>query len=65
MEKKMVDKEFLEKNEDKRTKCECWTRAMGFIRPVSFFNIGKKSEFKERKFFTEKKIAEHLKNDKK
>ena len=35
----------------------------GFFIP--FFNIGKKSEFKERKFFTEKKIVEHLKNDRK
>lgn len=40
---------------EERTKCEIWTRAMGFYRPVSRFNIGKKGEFKERKFFTEEK----------
>jgi hypothetical protein len=28
---------------------------MGFHRPVSNFNIGKKSEFKERTYFTENK----------
>ncbi|MDR3126112.1 MAG: anaerobic ribonucleoside-triphosphate reductase [Rickettsiales bacterium] len=37
----------------KRTKCEIWTRSMGYCRPVSNFNKGKKSEFKERKFFRE------------
>jgi hypothetical protein len=36
-----------------RTKCEIWTRSMGYCRPVQNFNKGKKSEFKERKFFTE------------
>ncbi len=40
------------KNED-RTKCSIWTRVMGFCRPFNNFNIGKKSEFKERKYFTE------------
>lgn len=36
-----------------RTKCEVFSRSMGFIRPVSNFNIGKYSEFCERKTFTE------------
>ncbi len=30
-----------------------WTRVMGYFRPVSSFNIGKKGEHKERKFFKE------------
>lgn len=34
-----------------RTRCEVWTRVMGYHRPVSSFNIGKKGEFHERKFF--------------
>lgn len=38
-----------------RVKCEIWTRAMGYCRPVSNFNKGKQSEFKERKYFTEEK----------
>jgi hypothetical protein len=36
----------LEDNE--RQRCEVWTRAMGYYRPVDFFNIGKKQEFKDR-----------------
>ena len=36
-----------------RTPCERFSRSMGFIRPVSNFNIGKYSEFCERKTFTE------------
>ena len=41
----------------KRTKCEIWTRVMGYCRPVSNFNKGKKSEFYERKFFTEDRLV--------
>jgi len=40
-------------NTQQRTKCEKFSRSMGFIRPVSNFNIGKYSEFCERKTFTE------------
>lgn len=34
-----------------RNKCEVWTRVMGYHRPVSGFNIGKKSEHYMRKHF--------------
>lgn len=34
--------------------CEVWTRVMGYHRPVSSFNIGKKGEHAERVHFTEK-----------
>lgn len=34
-----------------RTKCEIYTRVMGYYRPVSQFNIGKKSEFYSRTYF--------------
>lgn len=40
----------------KRTPCEIYTRVMGYIRPVSAYNEGKKSEFYSRKTFNEKKI---------
>jgi ribonucleoside-triphosphate reductase len=30
------------------SKCEVWTRVMGYHRPVSEFNVGKKSEYQER-----------------
>jgi anaerobic ribonucleoside-triphosphate reductase len=46
----------------KRTVCEIWTRAMGYCRPVSNFNAGKKSEFKERKYFTEAKAMKKIDN---
>ena len=40
-------------NTANRTPCEVFSRSMGFIRPVKNFNIGKYSEFCERKTFTE------------
>lgn len=36
-----------------RTKCEVWTRVMGYHRPMQSYNIGKKQEFKDRKYFKE------------
>ncbi|KKK80798.1 hypothetical protein LCGC14_2819910 [marine sediment metagenome] len=39
--------------DENRQACEVWTRVMGYFRPVSSFNIGKKGEHKERMFFTE------------
>lgn len=40
--------------DEERQRVECWTRVMGYFRPVSQFNKGKQSEFKERKWFFEK-----------
>jgi hypothetical protein len=39
--------------DDERQACEIWTRVMGYHRPVSSFNTGKKGEFYERQYFTE------------
>ena len=36
-----------------RQPCEIWTRVMGYHRPVSSFNVGKKGEHQERRFFQE------------
>jgi len=36
-----------------RTRCEVWTRVMGYHRPVNAFNPGKQSEFADRRFFRE------------
>jgi anaerobic ribonucleoside-triphosphate reductase len=44
-------KEKLEQVKDKRTKCMVYTRVMGYHRPVESFNIGKKAEHKQRKYF--------------
>lgn len=42
-----------------RTRCEVWTRVMGYHRPVSQFNTGKKAEHCSRKPFTETVSANH------
>jgi anaerobic ribonucleoside-triphosphate reductase-like protein len=39
--------------DDERQRCEVWTRVMGYHRPVASFNIGKKGEHHERRFFDE------------
>ena len=39
--------------ESERQRCEVWTRVMGYHRPVSEFNPGKKSEHYERVHFIE------------
>jgi len=45
----------IELKDNERQECEVWTRVMGYHRPVSEFNKGKKSEFYSRKCFTEEK----------
>ena len=51
--KKRKEKTMIANCNCERTPCEVFSRSMGFIRPVSNFNIGKYSEFCERKTFTE------------
>lgn len=55
----MTEQELLEKYKDKRQKCEVWTRVMGYYRPLSGYNKGKQSEFKERVWFTEQACLCH------
>ena len=45
-----------------RTKCEIWTRVMGYYRPTSMFNKGKQSEYKDRKCFKEEQENEEGKD---
>lgn len=33
---------------------------MGYIRPSTEFNVGKRSEFESRKYFTEEKTLKHI-----
>lgn len=47
-------------NDEERQPCEVWTRVMGYHRPVSEFNRGKKSEYYSRKCFEESKAVSHL-----
>ncbi len=46
--------------DDERQRCEVWTRVMGYHRPVASFNIGKKGEHCERRFFHEERARSHL-----
>lgn len=43
----------IEIHDSERTRCEIWTRVMGYHRPVSSFNTGKQGEFNQRRFFVE------------
>lgn len=45
--------EAIALQDEERQPCEVWTRVMGYHRPVSSFNIGKKGEHYERRFFLE------------
>lgn len=38
---------------EERQRCECWSRVMGYMRPTSSWNIGKRGEWADRRFFTE------------
>jgi anaerobic ribonucleoside-triphosphate reductase len=49
--------ERIEIKKEDRTVCEVWTRVMGYYRPTSAFNKGKKSEYQERRCFSENKAA--------
>lgn len=42
---------------EQRQRCEVWTRVMGYHRPVSQFNVGKRSEHRERRHFSERAAA--------
>jgi hypothetical protein len=46
-----------EGKEIQRTQCQVYTRVMGYLRPVSHYNTGKKSEFYSRKYFQESRTA--------
>ncbi|MGE5090197.1 MAG: anaerobic ribonucleoside-triphosphate reductase [Candidatus Levyibacteriota bacterium] len=53
----MTEQQQIERSvaldDTERQRCEVWTRVMGYHRPVASFNIGKKGEHAERRFFTE------------
>lgn len=54
----MVGNRTVTITDEERQECEVWTRVMGYYRPVSEFNIGKKSEHAERLYFRENKVTE-------
>ena len=48
-----MNKKEVVVNNSERQVCEVWTRVMGYHRPVSSFNVGKKAEHAERVPFKE------------
>lgn len=50
-------KETIDQNQvfttdnSERQPCEVWTRVMGYHRPVTSFNAGKRAEHRQRRFF--------------
>lgn len=48
---KKTDMNHIDNSE--RQKCEVWTRVMGYYRPIENYNLGKRSEYRERKCFKE------------
>ena len=42
---------------EERTRCEVWTRVMGYHRPVAAFNAGKQAEHAERRPFRERPVS--------
>jgi len=51
---------MVEKLEDKdRQRCEIWSRVMGYHRPTSGYNVGKKQEYADRKVFKEPEWKEN------
>ena len=41
----------MELKDEERTRCEVWTRVMGYHRPVSAWNPGKQAEHQERRYY--------------
>ena len=42
--------------EQERTRCEIWSRVMGYHRPVHYWNAGKQQEHKDRTQFQESRV---------
>lgn len=47
----MKKEEILEKYANQRQQCLKWSRVMGYYRPTESYNLGKKSEARERVYF--------------
>lgn len=52
----------IELKDSERQPCEIWTRVMGYYRPVDAWNIGKKQEFADRKYFDKNKAELYILN---
>ncbi|MBN1294911.1 MAG: oxidoreductase [Candidatus Latescibacteria bacterium] len=54
----LIGKHTVTLKDEERQQCEIWTRVMGYYRPVSEFNIGKKSEYADRSLFMESNVID-------
>lgn len=57
LEQDSVIVDDIELSNTERQPCEVWTRVMGYYRPVSQYNTGKKGEYHERVEFEEPDLA--------
>lgn len=57
----MAEKTFVNKDgkQIQRTRCLVYTRVMWYLSPTYRYNVGKKSEFYSRKYFSKQKAANH------
>ena len=46
-----TSKKNMDELEKRRTKCEIYSRVVGYMRPINQWNTGKQQEFKDRKVF--------------
>lgn len=53
----MAKREDIRLKDEERQPCEIWSRVMGYYRPLSLFNDGKKGEFYDRVNFAEEKAC--------
>jgi len=60
MVQSLIGEHLITLEDEDRQECEVWSRVMGYYRPVSEFNIGKKSEHRERRFYSESKTLSNL-----
>ena len=56
---KLINLDEVKLKDEERQPCEVWSRVMGYFRPVSEYNKGKKSEFYSRKYFCEGKTVDN------
>lgn len=63
----MIEGEWIDKNgkehkitvdDSERQPVECWERVMGYFRPITFWNPGKRQEHADRKYFKEEKFKQ-------
>ncbi|MDR1694002.1 MAG: anaerobic ribonucleoside-triphosphate reductase [Lactobacillaceae bacterium] len=59
----VINMENIKLKDEERQPCEIWTRVMGYHRPVSEFNKGKKSEYYSRTCFCEGKALGRMSSD--